>query len=214
LSIEKAYNSWAKQYDSNLNKTRDLDIKSTIETLSKYAFDVVLELGCGTGKNTTWLLTQAKRIIGLDFSEEMLAIAKHKISDSRAEFIKMDLTKEWNIESHCADLVTSSLTLEHIQDLDHIFTQTNRALKENGHFFISEYHPFKQYLGKGARFEAENGLVELAVYTHHITDFTNSALQNGFELIEIKEWFDNTDKKEIPRLVSFVFKKNQSIHCP
>ena len=38
MSIEKAYNSWAEQYDTNKNKTRDLDIKSTIETLSKYDF--------------------------------------------------------------------------------------------------------------------------------------------------------------------------------
>jgi hypothetical protein len=36
LSIEKAYNIWADQYDSNKNKTRDLDTKSTTETLSEY----------------------------------------------------------------------------------------------------------------------------------------------------------------------------------
>ena len=53
-NIEKAYNSWAIQYDTNKNKTRDLDVKSTITTLSKYDFKNVLELGSGTGKNTVW----------------------------------------------------------------------------------------------------------------------------------------------------------------
>ena len=52
MSIENAYNIWANQYDTNENRTRDLDKKSTIETLSKYEFENVLELGCGTGKNT------------------------------------------------------------------------------------------------------------------------------------------------------------------
>lgn len=56
MSIEKAYNSWAEQYDTNKNKTRDLDIKSTIATLDKYDFKKVLELGCGTGKNTVFFL--------------------------------------------------------------------------------------------------------------------------------------------------------------
>ena len=67
MSIEKAYNSWADQYDTNLNKTRDLDTKSTIETLRKLNFSKVIEVGCGTGKNTTYLLTKADQIIGLTF---------------------------------------------------------------------------------------------------------------------------------------------------
>ena len=78
MSIEKAYNAWAEQYDTNENKTRDLDIKATVESLSKYKFKHVLELGCGTGKNTSWLLTKAERVIGLDFSQEMLNIAREK----------------------------------------------------------------------------------------------------------------------------------------
>ena len=114
MSIEKAYNIWANQYDTSNNKTRDLDVKATVETLSKYSFDSVLELGCGTGKNTEWLLTKAKQVIGLDFSEEMLNIAKAKISDPRVEFKRTDLNKKWEIENQFADLVTSSLTLEHI----------------------------------------------------------------------------------------------------
>jgi ubiquinone/menaquinone biosynthesis C-methylase UbiE len=60
MSIEKAYDFWANQYDTNQNRTRDLDKISTIETLSKYDFKSVLELGCGTGKNTKWLLLKAK----------------------------------------------------------------------------------------------------------------------------------------------------------
>ena len=158
MSIEKAYNSWAEHYDTNENKTRDLDIKSTIKTLAKYDFKSVLELGCGTGKNTNWLLNKAERVIALDFSQGMLDIAKKKIIDQRVEFKKADLTKDWEIENQFADLVTSSLTLEHIDDLNHIFNQANKKLKGNGLFFISELHPFKQYSGSKARYETENGI--------------------------------------------------------
>ncbi|QCK15803.1 class I SAM-dependent DNA methyltransferase [Mangrovivirga cuniculi] len=207
MSIEKAYNSWADQYDSNDNKTRDLDAKATIETLSKYRFTNVLELGCGTGKNTQWLLTKAERIIGLDFSLEMLNHAKRKITDRRVEFKLADLTKEWDIENQFADLVTSSLTLEHIDDLNHIFNQAYQKLSENGIFFISELHPFKQYTGSKAKYKTESGEEELEVYTHHLSDYLDNALRNGFKLLVVNEWFDDKTRNELPRLVTFVFNK-------
>lgn len=208
MSIEKAYNSWAEQYDTNENKTRDLDAKASIETLSRYKFQCVLELGCGTGKNTGWLLNRAERVIGLDFSQEMLSLAKEKITDSRVEFKRADLNKEWEVENQFADLVTSSLTLEHIADLNPIFHQANQKLSGNGIFFISELHPFKQYSGSKAKFVTETGVEELKVFTHHISDYVTSAENNDFKLLEINEWFDENSEKEIPRLVSFVFRKN------
>ena len=207
MSIEKAYNSWADQYDTNNNKTRDLDALATIEVLSNYGFKNVLELGCGTGKNTHWLLNKAERILGLDFSSEMLNIAKEKITDGKVEFQKADLNQEWKVENQFADLVTSSLTLEHIHDLNHIFGQAFNKLKVNGLFFICELHPFKQYVGSKAKYESENGIEELTVFTHHISDYIENAEGNGFELLEVKEWFDEKPEKDIPRLISFVFKK-------
>lgn len=61
MSIEKAYDAWSREYDTNENKTRDLDVKATKETLSRYKFEHVIELGCGTGKNTRWLLSRTKK---------------------------------------------------------------------------------------------------------------------------------------------------------
>ena len=207
MSIENAYNIWAHQYDTNVNRTRDLDKRCTIETLNNLVFKNVLELGSGTGKNTEWLLNKAERIIGLDFSQEMLNKAKEKISDKRVTFKKADLTKDWKVENNFADLITSSLTLEHIKNLDHIFFQANQKLKKNGLFFISELHPFKQYLGSKAQYETENGTKELEVYVHHISEYIDDAKNNGFQLIELKEWFDKNSKNGIPRLISLLFKK-------
>lgn len=210
MSIEKAYNNWAQQYDTNKNKTRDLDIQSTINTLSNYTFKNVLELGCGTGKNTQWLLNKAERIIGLDFSQEMLAFAQKKINHAKVDFRKADLTQNWDVDDQFADLITSSLTLEHIEDLNHIFKQANQKLRADGLFFISELHPFKQYLGSKAKYETENGVEELEVFIHHISEYLDTAANNGFELLELKEWFDENSKNSIPRLISLVFRKQQN----
>ena len=207
MSIEKAYNIWANQYDTNENRTRDLDKKATIETLNKYDFKSVLELGCGTGKNTKWLLEKAKQIIGLDFSQEMLHKAQEKIVDKRVVFRRADLTENWKIDNDFADLITCSLTLEHIKNVHHIFNQANLKLKKNGLFFISELHPFKQYSGSKAKYETESGTKELEVYIHHISEYIDNAKNNGLEFVEMKEWFDEDNENGIPRLISFVFKK-------
>ena len=207
MSIENAYNIWADQYDTNVNRTRDLDKKCTIETLNNLVFKNVLELGCGTGKNTEWLLNKAERIIGLDFSQEMLNKAEEKITDKRVTFKKSDLTKDWKIENNFADLITSSLTLEHIKNLDHIFSQANQKLNKNGLFFISELHPFKQYLGSKAQYETESGTKELEVFIHHISEYIDNAESNGLKFVEMKEWFDQNYQNRLPRLISFLFKK-------
>jgi hypothetical protein len=93
------------------------------------------------------------------------------------------------------------------QDAIKINILASLKLKEDGLFFISELHPFKQYSGSKARYETENGTEELEVYVHHISEYIENAKTNGMELVELKEWFDEGVENEIPRLISFVFKK-------
>ncbi len=208
MSIVDSYNQWAEQYDSSENKTRDLDRVATQETLSKYAFAKVLELGCGTGKNTAWLLEQGAEVIGLDFSEGMLEKAREKIQSPRANFLQADITKQWPAKIPQVDLATCSLTLEHIADLDFVFQQAHQKIKLGGHFFICELHPFKQYMGSKARYDTAEGVKELEVYIHHISAFLKEAKQNGFSLIELEEWFDEPREEQTPpRLLSLVFQK-------
>jgi len=52
MDVRNAYNIWAGQYDTNKNRTRDLEAVSLQQTLSDIQFDRCLEIGCGTGKNT------------------------------------------------------------------------------------------------------------------------------------------------------------------
>ena len=206
MNIEQAYDIWADRYDTDQNLTRDLDQQVTVETLSPFTFKSVIELGCGTGKNTRFLLTKAQRVIALDFSEKMLSQARGKITDERATFRRTDITKPWKIPDHFADLITSSLVMEHIEDLPFIFNQARLKLKTGGYFFISELHPSRQYLGsKAGFFDTEDGRVNPTAYIHHISSFLDSARQNDFHLTILKEWFDTGIEDKPPRLVSFLF---------
>tara|TARA_B100000378_G_scaffold278014_1_gene279909 strand:+ start:224 stop:847 length:624 start_codon:yes stop_codon:yes gene_type:complete len=206
VSIRAAYNSWAEQYDSNKNRTRDMDEEITKTRLSALQFDHVLEIGCGTGKNTRFLVTRAQHITAVDFSEEMLSIARTKILQPEVEFLQADITQKWSFGERKYDLVTFSLVLEHIENLDFIFSEANKTLKPGGHIFVSELHPFKQYAGTKARFHNGHELQELETYQHHVSDFIHSAEKADLQLQSLQEHFDE-DQQELPRLLSLIFQK-------
>lgn len=206
MNVKEAYNNWAAQYDTNLNKTRDLEARSLRSMLADMAFDSCLEIGCGTGKNTVWLIEKAKQITAVDLSEEMLAKARGKINSPKVNFIQADITKPWHFINSSYDLVTFSLVLEHIENLDAVFEKTAAALHSGGHLYIGELHPFKQYTGSKARFETEQGVQVVTCYNHHVSEFVQSARQHGLMIVDIKEFFDE-DQQEIPRILSLILMK-------
>lgn len=208
LNTKEAYDLWSKQYDLCSNKTRDLDQQVVQEVLAPYTFSTILELGCGTGKNTQWLLHKAKSIIALDFSEQMLAIAQQKISSPKVHFQTADITQSWSVADQSIDFICCNLVLEHVQNLFPFFEQAADKLKNKGMILISELHPFKQYLGSQARFETTEGIVKLPSYTHHISDYLLSAQKNGISLLQLQEWFDEGSSTGVPRLVSFLMQKS------
>ena len=202
------YNSWAFQYDINNNPTRDLDRIATKKSLSGIDFFKVLELGCGTGKNSKWLITKADRLIGLDFSKNMLDLAKNKIKSDKATFIKTDLNENWPIKDNSFDLVTINLTLEHIEKLDHIFNSLFKKLKEGGKCFVSELHPKKQLAGSKARFIDNGEEVTLDAFQHTEKDYVQSAEKSGLNLLTKEDWYDK--RKDIPRLITLLFEKSKN----
>lgn len=204
-NVQEAYNQWAGSYDSMENKTRDLDKKAVRETLSPIPFQQVLELGCGTGKNTEWLLQRAA-VTAVDFSEAMLAKAREKISSEKVNFQQADITQPLPFAANTYDLVMCNLVLEHVKELRPLFLEVQRVLQPGGHFFVCELHPFKQYSGSKARFEKNEELMVADSFTHDVSEFFSTSRAAGFACIELKEWFDE-EEKNLPRLISFLFKK-------
>ncbi len=208
MNIQAAYNEWSQLYDSNVNRTRDLDAEVTRLLLKGQRFPSILEIGCGTGKNTEFLATLGDSVLAFDFSEKMLAKARQKVTASHVRFEQADITQPWNCPPDSADLITCNLVLEHIENLDHIFAQAARTLRSGGQFLINELHPFKQYGGTKARFERGADIVEVDVFIHHISEFIHAAEKNGLRLLKFDEVWHADDAGKPPRLVSFVFGKD------
>ena len=207
MSTQKLYDQWSATYDTVENKTRDLEKHACEVIVGSLSFKRVLELGSGTGKNTAWLAERAERVLSVDFSEEMQAVAQAKVRRENVEFRIADVREPWSFGDFGPDLITCSLILEHVEDLGFVFGQAKATLADGGRFYICELHPFKQYEGSKARFESDDGLQVTECFKHHVTDYTSAALANGFSIERIDEWFDNDDRRSTPRLISFLFGK-------
>ena len=207
MNIQNAYNEWSETYDTDENLTRDLDQKVTREALGDLHFISILEIGCGTGKNTSFLSQIGESVYAVDFSQGMIEKAKEKVRAENVRFSMMDITQRWNFENQSFDLIVCNLVLEHIEDLSFVFSEASRTLKEKGRFFINELHPFKQYEGKKARFYIDQKTIEVEAFVHHMSDFFNAAANYGLTLVKLNEYWHEKDQNKPPRLVSFVFEK-------
>jgi ubiquinone/menaquinone biosynthesis C-methylase UbiE len=208
-SVRAAYASWAESYDTNENRTRDLDAV----ILRQHELDIagrdVLEIGCGTGKNTEWLAEHAASVVGLDLSPEMLARAKARVPS--ATFIEHDIQRTWPVADESVNAVVGNLVLEHISNIRIIFHEAQRVLRPNGTLFLCELHPFRQRLGSQAQFTdtATGDRLKVEAYAHDVSEYVNGGIDAGLTLGRIGEWWDEQDRAAgaPPRLLSVLFNR-------
>lgn len=77
MNTQSAYNIWANKYDEDLNLTRDLDGDIVRKEFDKSKFESIIEIGCGTGKNTIFYSSISNHLTALDFSESMISKANY-----------------------------------------------------------------------------------------------------------------------------------------
>jgi len=203
--VAAAYNRWAATYDADHNRTRDMAAIVLRQSNLVSAVPNILEIGCGTGRNTQWLAERCGNVIAVDFSEEMLRVARSRVQSPSVRFVQHDIRSAWPVEDDSCEVVIAMLVLEHIEFLDPIFAEASRVLRSGGELFFCELHPTRQMSGRQAEFvSGETGEAErITAFLHDISDYLNTGLQTGFELVHLGEWRDDeTNKSELPRLLS------------
>lgn len=207
MNVLAAYAEWSDTYDSDRNLTRDLDEEVTRRTFAGQRYKAILEIGCGTGKNTLLFAQMADSVQAIDFSAEMIERARRRLSSGNVIFVLGDITRHWPVDDSSINLISCNLVLEHIQQLSCIFAEAARVLAPDGQFFISELHPFRQYLGTKASFRRNQDTHTIDAFVHDVTDFMGAAQHNNLRLEAIKEWRHEEDTGKPPRLISFLFKR-------
>jgi malonyl-CoA O-methyltransferase len=205
-----AYDRWAASYDADENATRDLDALVLRCAPLRFEGADVLELGCGTGKNTAWLAERSRSVLALDFSDGMLARARERVHAPHVRFARHDVREPWPSADASADVVVGNLVLEHVADLAPIYAEAARVLRPGGRLFLCELHPYRQWRGGQARFtDATTGeSVLVAAHLHSVADYVNGGLGCGLLLRGVGEWLEDGALAGVPpRLFSVLFER-------
>ena len=210
-SVARAYDQWSAQYDRDRNATRDLDALVVREAPLRLSGQRVLELGCGTGKNSVWLASEARELIALDFSPGMLAVARERVGAAHARFIEHDIREPWPVETVSVDVVVGNLVLEHVQDLTAVYAEAARVLRSGGQLFLCELHPQRQLLGGQAHFvdAATSETISVPAFRHTTSEYVNDGLAAGFVLRHLGEHLEqDAPSGAPPRLISLLMERS------
>jgi O-antigen biosynthesis protein len=114
--------------------------------LKRYAFarplcvdKVVLDAGCGTGYGTAYLAESARRVVGVDVSDEALSYAREHYARPNVEFLPADL-QELGFPSQTFDAVVAFEAVEHLERPEAFVDHAARVLKPDGVFVVSTPH--------------------------------------------------------------------------
>jgi len=203
-TVHRGYETWSPTYDQQANPTRDLSTAVLRHFLTDLSGKVVVEAGCGTGRNTQWLAPMCHEIIGLDFSDGMLAQARQKPGLEKVRFIQHDLLQPWPIEPETADLVLINLVIEHIPDLETLLSHANSALRPGGQILITEYHPDRVSQGTGAQIEIDGQeTIHIVNYHHPVLEYMSLGDKLGLDVTGVKGWREELEADGTPVATGF-----------
>ncbi|KAF3037206.1 hypothetical protein E8E12_003723 [Didymella heteroderae] len=214
IGTQEAYDQWATVYDTDGNMLQSIDddelntlLPSLLDQVASKSGPVinVLDLGCGTGRNTARLLShpwpadKSINATGLDFSTGMLSLARRKLAplaDARSN-------TEFRLE-HCdpfptsqpfspttlalppQNLVISTLVLEHIS-LSNFFTTISSLLAPDGTALVTNMHSEMGSRSQAGFVNAEGVKVRGESYVYTLAETVQSAEGAGLRVLQARE---------------------------
>ncbi|KAK6373436.1 hypothetical protein LTS17_008456 [Exophiala oligosperma] len=207
LSTSQAYDLWAAVYDTDGNFLQALDtiemktliprLLSLLEASCLSRPWKLVDLGCGTGRNTAALLeVDGATVVGLDVSPEDSA-AKGKLSLGVFDMIEQDSASEMALD---ADAIVSTLVLEHIP-VEVFFKHVAKMLKPGGYLLLTNMHSEMGGISQAGFVDPDTGeKIRPTSYAHTVAEVEAEAAKNGFETVGGNMKERSVDQSLVPRL--------------
>lgn len=165
---ETFFENYQKLREREVNANNLFEIPARFSLLPDLKGLRILDLGCGSGEHCKdYIQMGAAKVVGIDISEKMLAVANEKNSDPDITYIRMPMEDLDKLDGEF-DLAVSSLALHYIEDYKGVLKNIHRLLVPGGEFIFSQEHPINTCHPGGDRWtKDENGIklyVNLANY--------------------------------------------------
>jgi SAM-dependent methyltransferase len=171
----------------------------------------ILDLGCGDASFGRELLQLgAKSYTGVEGSKQMVEAARTNLF-SLSGMIHLETMETFSYPVEAYELVTSRFAFHYVSEIEKLFQNIHRTLKENGRFVFSIQHPLTtaSFASKQSGDRRENWVVddyfidgerrepwiERVVVKYHrtIEQYFNHLKQAGFNVVDLRE---GTPKRE------------------
>ena len=170
----KAYRSASSVYDSEPNPMLSLEQRYVEHLLPHIEGVDVIDLGCGTGR---WLerlaLRSPRSLVGIDFSAEMLQVAKRKLAGN----VRLTLADCESLSLYRAsiDFILSSFVASYLDDLPSAAKQMRRILRPGGSILLTDVHPTTcASLSWRRGFTVDGKFTDIATTSRSVQEITNA----------------------------------------
>lgn len=177
MNLKETYNRIAEDWYRD-HQSDDWWVEGTEKFISLLnRGDTVLDVGCGAGTKSMYLLKNGLKVTGIDFSENMIAIAKREVPG--ALFHVLDLTEIDTLKGNFEGIFMQAVLL-HIpkNEASACIAKITKKLKSNGYFYLAV---------KGQRL----GGVEEEVKVENDYGYPFERFFSYYTLSEIKTYYDD-----------------------
>jgi len=142
-TTESFYNNFSDKYTDAIIKCvpRYFEMIEMLFLSSDFRPVNILELGCGTGNLTKYIVKNFPSAIvtAVDISEDLLKICKKRVGGKNVCFVKSDFAK-LKLNGNSFDLVISSIAIHHLENKEKIklFENIFAWLKPKGIFTFAD----------------------------------------------------------------------------
>jgi len=198
--VKELYSNWAEVYDKSVEQGLPYLVEQDvlIKKVAPEKGEKILDVGCGTGRVTEQIYKHMKDIVGVDLSEEMLAIARQKLPD--IQFVQADLEGKLPFDDGEFDKVVSSLTFQFLNDIKNPLQEIKRVLKTGGKAFITDFISDAPMGWSDVEYKREKlfkGSVSSISTFRTLKDYKKVAKEVGLELLEVVPLKITENAKEI-----------------
>lgn len=153
--ISEMYNTYNKK---NINALAADNIEIAwpviIKQLKGRGIDTILDFGCGAGEFCNYLYKNNYKIIGLDYSKELIKIAKDN-SLKQIKYLSGNLASKTFLGDEKFDAIISIMAFHFIDDIGKYLKIFTELLNKNGIIIFAVFSPefVKKCLNSGKLFE-------------------------------------------------------------
>lgn len=202
-------NGYDKVYKKNgkIQKKVTGSIIEAVSFLRQNKVKKILDLGCGTGRNTVYLNDNGFNVLSCDISNEALKIAKKNVKD--VSFVRCSMSR-LSFPDNFFDGIVCNHVLQHgmINDIKKAINEMYRVLKKGGVILLEVASTESSKYLNGQEIET-NTRINVGGYDGHVPHhfFIREELEELFKFFKILQLSHEINPSELnPEIMSAAWK--------